>query len=450
MADNENPLKGPGDGARAADLSPGELSPEESARLKSAGGSFRPRKVIVLLVLIALALGSVRVAAIWRENYWNFESTDNAYVKATVVPVSPQIAGVISEMFVSDNQAVHAGALLVRLDGRRFEVAVEKARAAVGVARALYEASKVSVVHSQGRVSGMLDEARARLATLRKTLLSARALLTQRRKETQAFAATQARTRDDLKRKRSLHRQRVISDDDLTQVEAYFKVAVANHEAAQAALNVEVEKVAALGQQVKEHQASVGLAVNEGQSEKMQELSSESLKAELDEAVADLKEARLLLSYAEIRAPVTGYISRTLDPGTYVDKGRPLLSVVQLHKAYIRANFKEGQLENIHVGQPVLITIDAYPGHPFRGRIHSIYSGTGDAFSLLPPENATGNWVKITRRVPVKILLDEAPPSRFSLLVGMSAQVKVDIRDRSGSRMLAYPRRTQKNQTLVR
>jgi membrane fusion protein (multidrug efflux system) len=339
--------------------------------------------VFVLLLLIALALGAVRGAANWRENYWSFETTENAYVKATVVPVSSQVAAVISEMLVSDNQAVHAGDLLVRLDGRRFEVAVEKARAAVGVARAHYEASKISVVHSQGRATGLLDEARARLGTLRKTLLSARALLLQKRRETQAFAATQARTRDDLKRKRSLHRQRVISDEDLNQVEAYFKVAAANHEAAKAALDVEVEKVAALGQQIKEHQASVGLAANEGRSGRMTELSSESLKAELDEAAADLKEARLLLSYAEIKAPVSGYISRTLDPGTYVDKGRPLLSVVQLHKAYIRANFKESQLENILVGQPVTITIDAYPNHPFRGRIHSVYSGTGDAFSLL-------------------------------------------------------------------
>lgn len=445
MADNENPPKGLDDGAGAV-----ELSPEESARLKNAGGRIRVRKILGLLVLIALAFGAVKVAAIWRENYWNFETTDNAYVKATVVPVSPQVAAVISEMLVSDNQAVHAGDLLVRLDGRRFEVAVEKARAAVGVARARYEASKVSVVHSQGRVSGLLDEARARLATLRKTLLSARALLLQKRKETQAFAATRARTRDDLERKLSLHRQRVISDEDLTQVEAYFKVAAANHEAVQAGLNVEMEKVAALEQQIKQHQASVGLAVNEGRSERMQELSSESLKAELDEAVANLKDARLLLSYAEIRAPVSGYVSRTLDSGTYVDKGRPLLSIVQLHKAYIRANFKEVQLENIQVGQPVIITIDAYPNHPFRGRIHSVYSGTGDAFSLLPPENATGNWVKITRRIPVKILLDEAPPPRVSLLVGMSAQVKVDIRDRSGSRMLAYPPQSQKSQTLVR
>ena len=380
MADNENPPKGLP-----------ELSPEESARIKNTGTLLGVRKAFVLLLLIALALGAVRGAANWRENYWSFETTENAYVKATVVPVSSQVAAVISEMLVSDNQAVHAGDLLVRLDGRRFEVAVEKARAAVGVARAHYEASKISVVHSQGRATGLLDEARARLGTLRKTLLSARALLLQKRRETQAFAATQARTRDDLKRKRSLHRQRVISDENLNQVEAYFKVAAANHEAAKAALDVEVEKVAALGQQIKEHQASVGLAANEGRSGRMTELSSESLKAELDEAAADLKEARLLLSYAEIKAPVSGYISRTLDPGTYVDKGRPLLSVVQLHKAYIRANFKESQLENILVGQPVTITIDAYPNHPFRGRIHSVYSGTGDAFSLLPPENATGN-----------------------------------------------------------
>ncbi len=445
MTEKGDQMPGPSAESDRIDLPAGE-----TANLGVIGGRSRLRKVILVLVLAGAAFGGYKGILVWHEEFRNFESTDNAYVKATVVPVSPQVAGVVSEMMVSDNQAVHAGDLLVRLDARRFRVAVEKARAAVGVARARYEASKISVIHSQGRVTGLLDEARARMATLKKTLRSAQALFVQRRKETQATAATLARTRDDLRRKRSLHRQRVISDEDLTQVEAYFKVANANHEAITAALMVEEEKVAALKQQLKEHHASIGLAKNEGQSERMQELTSQSLKAELAEAEADLKAARVFLSYTEIRAPVSGYVSKTLDPGTYVEQGRPLLVVVQLHKAYIRANFKEVQLQDIHVGQPVTITVDAYPNYPFRGHVGSVYSGTGDAFSLLPAENATGNWVKVTRRIPVKILLDESPPPRYPLLVGMSAKVRVDVRDRSGSRLLAYPSRTQKNATIIR
>ncbi len=355
----------------------------------------------------------------------------------------------MNKLFVTDNQAVHAGDRLVQLDRRRFEVAVEKARAAVAVAKARYESSKVSVTYSQGRGRALLDEAQARQSTLRKTLLSARALLMQRRNETKAMAATLTRTADDLKRKQRLHKERVISDETLTLTRAYQEVAKANYDASRAALQVEEEKVAALEQQLKEFKASVDLARNEGSSEEIKSFDSESLKAEMAQAKANLKEAQLLLSYTDIQAPVSGYVNKTVDPGTYVDAGRPLLVIVQLRKAYIRANFKEVQLEDIHVGQPVAITIDAFPGKIFKGRVDSVYSGTGDAFSLLPPENATGNWVKITRRVPVKIVLDNAPPPQYPLLVGMSAEVSVDVRDRSGLRLLAYPSRVQKNQPRI-
>jgi membrane fusion protein (multidrug efflux system) len=434
--------------------SPPEEAPElpatETARLRRRGVRSLVRKFFLFLILGVIILASVEGVGLWRDHFRDYKSTNNAYVQATVVPVSSQVEGVVSELLVGDNQAVHAGDLLVRLDARRFQVAVEKAEAAVGVARARYESSKISVVYSQGRGRALLGEARARLATLHKTLRSARALLVQRRKETHGTAATLSRTREDLRRTRELHRQRVISNEDLTLGEAYFKVAQANYEASTAALQVEEEKVAAMGQQVKELQASVALAKNEGRSGRVKELDSESLRSEVRSAQADLKEARLFLSYAEIRAPVSGYVGKTLDPGTYVEKGRPLLSIVQLHRAYIRANFKEGQLEEIHVGQPVTVVVDAYPNRPFRGHVDSVYSGTGDAFSLLPAENATGNWVKITRRIPVKIVLDEAPPPQFPLLVGMSAEVRVDVRDRSGARLLAYPRRTEKRTDPIR
>ena len=445
MAENENP-----DLSSAEEKETTALPDLEGARFPRRRGGSLVRKVFYMIVLVAVVLAGIEGVSLLREHFRNFKSTDNAYVRATVVPVSPQIAGVVREMIVSDNQAVHAGDLLARMDDRRFQVAVEKARAAVRVAHARYEGAKVSVVHSQGRVSGLLEEARARMGTLRKTLRSAQALLIQRRKETMAMTVTLGRTRIDLERKKSLHRQRIISDEDLMMAEAYYKVANANRGAAKAALRVEEEKVAAMQQQLKEHQASIGLAKNEERSERMKELSSESLKAELEAANVDLKEARLLLSYAEIRAPISGYVSKTVDRGIYIEKGRPLLAIVQLHKAYIRANFKEIQIEDIRVGQPATIVVDAYPNRIFRGRVDSVYSGTGDAFALFPPVNATGNWVKIMRRVPVKIVLNEAPPPQFPLLVGMSAQVRVDVRDRSGTRLLAYPSRTQKNPTGIR
>lgn len=440
------------DSSTAAETLPNDVDLEDSEsfemeveKIQKIRVRSRIRKFATFLILTLLVMVGGQALFVWWDHRQNFEITDNAYIQATTVPVSAQVPGVINQLFVQDNQAVHKGDRLVLLDRRRFEVAVEKAKAAVAVAKARYESSKVSVVYSQGRGRALLDEAQARLNTLRKTLRSARALLMQKRNETKAMAATLARTNDDLKRKQRLHHERVISDESLTLARAYQEVAKANFDASKAALQVEEEKVAALEQQLKEVEASVDLARNEGSSEEIKSLDSESLKAEWAQAQANLKEAQLLLSYTDVRAPVSGYVNKTLDPGTYVEAGRPLLVIVQLHKAYIRANFKEVQLEDIHVGQPATITVDAFPGKTFKGRVDSVYSGTGDAFSLLPPENATGNWVKITRRVPVKILLDEIPLRKYPLLVGMSAEVSVDVRDRSGPRLLAYPTRVQNN-----
>lgn len=425
-------------------------TPEEGYKeFQTSRSRSRVQRVAVFLILTVLILVGGQAGYLWWDHQRNFKITDNAYVQATIVPVSAQVPGVVSKLLVKDNQAVHAGDRLVHLDRRRFEVAVEISQAAVAVARARYESSKLSVIYSQGRGRALLDEAQARQGMLRKTLRSAQALLVQKRNETKAMAATLARTNKDLKRKKRLYRQGVISDENLTLIQAYQEVAKANYDASEAALQVEEEKVAALGQQSKEFKASVDLARNEGSSKQIKSLDSESLKAELEQAKANLKEAELLLSYTEIRAPVPGYVNKTVDLGTYVAAGRPLLVVVQLHKAYIRANFKEVQLEDIHVGQPVEITIDAFPGKTFKGHVDSVYSGTGDAFSLLPAENATGNWVKITRRVPVKIVLDDVPPPQYPLLVGMSAEVSVDVRDRSGPRLLAYPSRVQKNQPQI-
>lgn len=419
---------------------------EESREIRRGRVRSVLRRFLGILMLMVLVFAGGAGGYLWWLHSLNYESTDNAYVRATVVPLSSRVSGVVSEVLVDDNQAVHEGDLLVRLDPSMYRVAVEKAEAEVAVAHARYESSKISVAYSTDRMGPLLDEAQARLARLRQTLRSARSLLMQRRNETQAAAFDLARVRDELARKRKLHEQQVISDESLDQSVATYKVAQAKYNASEAAQRVEEDKVAALRQQLKEMQASIALVKNEGLSAQMKSMDSKSIEAELKRARAKLKEARLLFSYAEIRAPVAGYVNKkSVDVGSYVEPGRPLLVIVPLHRVFIQANFKEVQLEDIRVGQPARVIADAYPDHPFRGHVDSIYSGTGDAFSLLPPENATGNWVKVTRRVPVKIVLDEAPPPHYPLLIGMSAQVRVDIRDRSGSRLLAYPSRAQKS-----
>ena len=397
------------------------------------------RKFLLFLVLVVGLFAAAEGGYFWWQHLERYVSTDNAYVKSTLTPVSTEIAGVVRKLMVKDNQAVRKGDLLLVLDKRRFEVALQKAKATVAVARARYEGSKVSVTHSMGRASGLQQEASARMETLRRTLRSARALLVQRKNEVRAHAATVNQAREDLNRKRRLHEQKIISDESLALARASHDVGKANYDASRAAFNVEENKVSAIVNQIEEAQAAVALAKNEDRSRRMKSHDADSLKAELEEALATYREKELLLSYAEIHAPVSGYVEKSVDPGSYVQPGRPLLLIVQLDKAYIRANFKEIKLEGIHVGQPVDIVLDAYPNKSFKGHVESLYSGTGETFSLLPPENATGNWVKVTRRIPVKILLDETPSANFPLLVGMSAYVTVDTKIRRGPRLLAYP-----------
>ncbi|MBI3128713.1 MAG: HlyD family secretion protein [Candidatus Tectomicrobia bacterium] len=394
---------------------------------------------------VALVLGAAAGGYLWWRHLQTYEATDNAYVHVTVVPVSARVSGMIQEVLVEDNQAVNKGDLIVRLDPALYQVALESAEAEVAMARARYESSRFSAAYSSGRLAPLVTEARARLARVVQTLRSEESFLKQRVNESLAAAASLARMRDELARRQKLHREKVISDDVLELALASFRVADAQHRASIDAQHVQEQKVAALKQQENELQASITLVQKEEISIQGKTADAESIEAQLKQAEAKLREARLRLSYTEIRAPEAGYVNKkAVEVGTNVEAGRPLMLIVPLHRVYVQANFKEVQLENIRVGQIAVVRADAYPNRRYRGRVESIFSGSGDYFSLLPAENATGNWVKVTKRIPVKIVLADPPSPQFPLLVGMSAQVSVDVRDQSGTRLLAYPSRVQK------
>ncbi len=163
----------------------------------------------------------------------------------------------------------------------------------------------------------------------------------------------------------------------------------------------------------------------------------ESLKGKRDKSLAELEAARLNLSYCVVAAPIDGYIAqKNIQVGDRVQPGQALMAVVPLNKIYIEANFKESQLTEVRVGQPAAISADIYPGYAYKGKVAGIRAGTGAAFSLIPPENATGNWIKVVQRIPVRIELDQPPPPNHPLRVGASLEVTLDIADRSGSYLL--------------
>jgi membrane fusion protein (multidrug efflux system) len=158
-----------------------------------------------------------------------------------------------------------------------------------------------------------------------------------------------------------------------------------------------------------------------------------ALQGERQEAEAKLQAAQLNLSYCTIPAPIAGYLAqKNVQVGDRVQTGQPLMAVVPLREVYVEANLKETQLKNVRLGQPVTIKADVYPAYTYYGKVDGIRAGTGASFSLLPPENATGNWIKVVQRVPVKISLDEPPPAEYPLRIGFSLQVTISTRNRSG------------------
>ena len=347
---------------------------------------------------------------------------------------------------MEENQYVRRGESLVRLDSAEAKVAISQAETAIDIARSRLEAARVSVRYSRDHTDAQVKEKQALLRTLRQRIQSDQAQLEQRRKEVQGSAAAQEKSQLHLSRMTSLHETGVVSRESLDDAIAEERMSRANLERSQAAQLVMKETAEETIRQMDEVQAQIAQAKTGFLSTEIRSIELRSLASALERAQADLGKAHLNLSYTEIFSPTDGFVSKkNVDAGNNVQPGRPLMSIVPLRNVWIRANFKEDQLEEIRIGQPVQIAADAYRDEHYSGRVHSISSGTGDAFSLLPPENATGNWVKITRRIPVRIVLDQVPPEEFPLRIGMSVEVTVDTHDRSGPRLTGQKLRAKHN-----
>ncbi|MFV3333197.1 efflux RND transporter periplasmic adaptor subunit [Pseudomonas sp. NY15437] len=340
----------------------------------------RSRKALKLAVATAAILGAGAYAGHWWLDGRFLEKTDDAYVGGDVTVISPRVAGYIAELKVSDNQRVRAGDLLARIDDRDYRAALAKAEGAV---------------HAEEAALGNVD-AQASLQD---------ALIRQSQAEIDAAAAEEVRTRDDQRRYATLVRTNAVSVEAAQRADASFKSAHANSDKAHASL------LAARRQ----------LDVIHSQRQQVQ--------AALEQAVAARDLARLDLSYTELRAPVDGYIgNRRARVGSYVAAGTQLLAVVPAQGLWVDANFKEDQLARMLPGQAVTIEADILPGKVFHGHLDSLAPATGAQFSILPPENATGNFTKIVQRVPVRVHLDDADGRLGDLRPGLSVLVEVDTR----------------------
>ncbi|MBD9676341.1 HlyD family secretion protein [Pseudomonas sp. PDM18] len=340
----------------------------------------KSRKALKLAIATAAILGAGAYAGHWWLDGRFLEKTDDAYVGGDVTVISPRVAGYIAELKVSDNQKVHAGDLLARIDDRDYRAALAKAEGAV---------------HAEEAALGNVD-AQASLQD---------ALIRQSQAEIDAAAAEEVRTRDDQRRYATLVRTNAVSVEAAQRADASFKSARANSDKARASLLAARRQLDVIHSQRQQAQAA------------------------LEQAVAARDLARLDLSYTELRAPVDGYIgNRRARVGSYVAAGTQLLAVVPAQGLWVDANFKEDQLARMHPGQAVTIEADILPGKVFHGHLDSLAPATGAQFSILPPENATGNFTKIVQRVPVRVHLDDADGHLGDLRPGLSVLVEVDTR----------------------
>jgi membrane fusion protein (multidrug efflux system) len=348
----------------------------------------------LVLIVVALVLLAGAYYGFTRYQFSKaHESTDDAAVEGDVYPVIPRVSGPVLKVFVDDNQVVKKGDTLVTIDKADYIQRVNAAQAALLAAQAQVTAARAGVGTAQAGVG----TAQANVRTAQTTI--------------GVSAANRARLQQDLARSTKLRNQDIIPQSEYDAVSANLKATSAQQSTAQDQVSVARNQVTAAQQQVAQAQQQVAVA-----------------QAVVKQRQSDLDNAKLQLSYTTLLAPANGIVSKkSVQPGQVVSPGQQLIGLVSSGKTWVIANFKETQLENMKVGQPVKLEVDAYPNEEFDGHIESLSAATGARFALLPPDNSTGNFVKVTQRVPIKIVLNKEDPEH-PLRAGMSVNAIVTVK----------------------
>ena len=364
---------------------------EEGAAAGDKRSFSRRRPVVVVGTLVLFGLLFLGLG--YLAESLTHESSDDAFLDADVVSISPRVPGQVTKVSVKSNQAVKAGDLLVEIDPRDLAVQLDQKRATVESARANVALSKAVVELSRTQVA------------------SAEATAKQSAAEAEASQATAEKAKADLKRAEELIRNHTISAQE-------FDAAKAAASATGASLSAAREKAASKRAEVVQAQAQVEAA----------QKGFERGEAQARQAEWDVQAAELNLSYARVTAPADGYVTKkAVENGDYIQVGQKLMALVP-SDLYVTANFKESQVEHIRPGQPVRITVDSVEDRVFAGHVDSVMAGSGARFSLLPPENAVGNYIKVVQRIPVKILFDEPVVAGHVLGPGMSVVPSVHVK----------------------
>jgi len=378
------------------------------------------RTAVFTAILGIVVIGGGLFALRWWQTHRHLETTDNAYVKASTTVISPNIDGYVEVVHVENNMPVETGDLLVTFDAKPFQAAVEAAEAEVESARAEVAAAEANLAAAGAAV----EHARERRQLQGSLILQAEAAV-------EAASARADQAARELTRAESLRERQVGSEQRYEQAATEEQFARAELRRARAELAAAQDELAVIDSEIKRLEAVV----------KQIEASVGQRQAELARAEAQLRSARIELSHTEVRAPIDGVVgNRIVEPGVYMEAGWPMLSVVPLAGVWVVANFKETQLTDVRVGQKVELTVDAFPGVRIEGRVHSMAPASAAEFSLLPPQNASGNFVKVVQRVPVKIVFDVPPAISGRLVPGLSTIATIDTRTAPEGAALAAER----------
>lgn len=428
------------------------------------------RKALTWGILIALLLVGAAILRHTIAQSQLYQSTDNAQVEGDVIPISAEVAGRIVRLPVSDNQQVKAGDLLVEIDPSDYQARLTQAEKALNSARQRHLAARAQLALTRRQSEALVGEQQSGLAVAQSqvdTALSgvsgaqqqynealaacrtAQANLARSRTTVEVAQAELRRVEDDLHRYQALYARDEVSRQQVQALETQSSQARSRLQAARRevqAAQAQVQQAEAVSRQaaagiqsrqsmveearsrVGEAQARLVSAQSAPDKIAVAEAQVKVLEAEVEQARAALQLAQQDLKRTRIVAPREGIISkRSAQLGSFAQRGTPLMAVVAIRPLWVVANFKETQMTRMRPGLKVRVEIDSYPGQPLEAHVESLQAGTGARFSLLPPENASGNYVKVVQRVPVKIVFDQDIPQQTPLLPGMSCQVKVTL-----------------------
>jgi membrane fusion protein (multidrug efflux system) len=442
---------------------------DKTGDMKVKGKLFHKRPVFLLLASVALIIGAIIGLRYWFYSR-SHESTDDAFIDGHLIQVSPKVSGYVLKVYVKGNQEIKEGDLIAELDARDYETRLEQAKAALETGLMHLKEARVGVDLTRANSEAKVQQASAIVGQARSSVESSRAAAAAERTRITQTGAGVTKAQANLSQTRSLFTaaeaeltranadvaryQTLFAKDEISRQRLDQAIAAARTASAQ--LDFARGKVAAAEAQVDEARAAEVTAVEDarqaqtqiggtqaGVNEAMGRLAqantapqqvavsqarAETASVSIEQLHAAVVQAQLELSYTKIYAPATGRVTRkTVEEGVLVREGEPLMTIIP-GEVWVTANFKENQIGKIRPGQSVEIKVDAYPNKIFKGHVDSIQAGTGARFSLLPAENAAGNYVKVVQRIPVKIVFDESPDMQHMLAPGMSVEPEVKVK----------------------